>query len=318
MALSLCSSSVENLGELACDKSRGVGKKLFIFNGEVAAADYASEALLLAKLVEYSKLSKSAGNKVFSVGEMQELSDSSEANKEGSLGLGFKAILLEGRPAYQIKMFAGADKLKRLRKFNNQTVRVLEFDANNTLWGTKNGTKFVGFQAKLFFTGNKLATGQNVEEGIVTYTLSILSTSEYLDNAYYAAIDGNIEDIVSLNDVTMSKISNVTNVWKVGITIPGSSVVGDYNIYDDYAAALVALHATSPFTAKSGATYGTALPITSIAVDATLKCLTVTFDNTIYTALAAATPIKLIGPTPAQMDAADITGIELINMVSVK
>jgi len=316
MSLSLCSQSVNNTGELGCDKSRGVLKKIFIFLGEIGSSDYASESLLFTKLVANSKLSKSDSNKIFPINEAQDIADSSEANKEGSLNLGFKTVLLEGKPGYTVKIFAGGDLLKRLRTFNNQTVRILEWDANGVLWGTKSGTSFKGFQAKLFFTGNKLATGQNVEEGVVTFSLSILSTSEYFDNAYWASLSGNnIEDVKPLIDVPLSFISNVTNVHKIGIKIPGSNLISSYNIFDDFGAAIAALSAN--FSAFSGAgDPATSLAITSIAVDNTLKCLTVTYDNTAYG--TATGNIKLVPPTPAQLDTGNVTNVELIKVTYPK
>lgn len=313
MALSLCSSSVANTGELACDKSRGILKKLFIFNGAIEAADYTDEAELFAKLVSNSKLPKSDSNKIFVINEAQDIADASEANTEGSLGLGFKAIIREGRPAYTIKIFAGADLLKRLRTWNNQTVRFLEWDANSTIWGTKSGTSFKGFQGKMFFSGGKLASGQNVEEGIVTLTLSILSTSEYFDNPYWAALTGNIEDIKPLIDVEMAFVSNSSNVHQISMKIPGSNLIEDFNIYDDYMDAIDAL----TFTAKSGAgDPATALAITSIVKNPTLKTLAVTYDSSAYT--SATGNIKLIPPTPATCDAADITGIEILEVTYAK
>lgn len=316
MALSLCSSSVANTGELACDKSRGVLKKIMIFNGAIGASDYADESTLFDQLVENSKLSKSASNKLFVINEAQEIADSSESNTEGTLGLGFKAILREGRPAYTVKLFAGGDLLKRLRKFNNQTVRIFEYDANGVIWGVKSGTDFKGFQAKLFFTGNKLADGQNISEGIVTLTISILSTSEYFDNPVWADLsDYNVEDIVPLIDVTLAKVSNSSNVHKISMKIADSDLVNDYNIFDDFGAAIAARSAN--FSAKSGAgDPSTTLAITSIAVDNTLKCLTVTYDNTAYG--TATGNIKLIPPTPAQLDAGGVTGIELLPVTYAK
>lgn len=314
MALSLCSSSVDNLGELQCDKSRGVGKKLFIFNGSIAAADYADEQTLFNKLVENSKLSKSASNKIFVVNEMQDIADASEANTEGTLGLGFKAVLREGKPSYTIKIFAGADLLKRLRTFNNQTVRVFEYDANGTIWGTKSGTSFVGFQAKLFFVGNKLATGQNVEEGIVTITLSILSTSEYFDNPYWASLSGyNIEDVKPLIDVNLALLSNASNVHKITMKIPDSNLISDFNIGDDYGTTIATLDADfSAASSEDGV-----LAITSITYDSTLKALTVTYDATAYGNVTAGT-ITLTPPTPAELDAADVVGIELLPVTYTK
>jgi hypothetical protein len=317
MALSLCSSSVSNLGELACDKSRGVLKKIFIFNGSIASADYADEDALFDKLVANSKLSKSDSDKIFVINEAQDIADASESNTEGSLGLGFKQILREGRPTYTIKIFAGADLLKRLRTFNNQTVRILEWDANSTVWGTKSGTSYKGFQAKLFFTGNKLATGQNVEEGIVTFTLSILNTSEYFDNPYWAALTGNIEDIKPLIDAELEYASNVSNVYKYSLKIPGSNLISEYDTLGDYGTEIAA----QTFTAKSGATStaaasGSALAITSTAYDSTNSLLTVTYDTTAYA--SAGNFIRLIPPTPATLDAADVTNLEIIAVTHAK
>ncbi len=314
MPLSLCGSSVNNTGELTCDKSRGVLKKLFLFNGEIGAASYADAETFLAKLATNSKLSKDDAQKIFVINEAQDIADASESNKEGSLNQGFKSVLLEGKPGYKIKFFAGGDLLKRLRSFNNQTIRVLEYDANGVVWGTKSGTNFKGFQAKLFFSGNKLATGQNVEEGVVEVTVSILSTSEYFDNAYWMETEGNIEDVKGLIDVTMAKVSNSSNVYKISTKVVGSNLKENYNIYDDYAALIAAL----TFTAGTGTNYGTSLAITSVAVDASLKCLTVTFDSTAYTALSSGTKIKLVPPTPAVLDAADVTGIELLPVILTK
>jgi hypothetical protein len=310
MSLSLCSATVANTGEIACDKSRGVLKKIFIFNGEVDSADYADEQTLFNTLVTNSKLSKDDSDKVFVINEAQDIADSSESNTEGTLGLGFKAVLREGRPAYTVKVFAGADLLKRLRKFNNQTVRVLEYDANGAIWGVKSNSKFKGFQAKLFFTGNKLATGQNVEEGIATFTMSILSTSEYFDNAVWADIgDYNIEDVVPLLDVTMAYVSNASNVHQISMEIAGSNLIEDYSIGDEFGTTIATLDVN--FSAKSGAGVpATALTITSITYNSTLKTLAVTYDSTEYA--AATGNLKLIPPTPAQLDAADVTGIEML------
>ena len=57
-----------------------------------------------------------------------------------SVNLGFKTVLLEGKPGYKVKLFAGADLLKRLRTFNNQTIRVIEYDSNGVFWGPTSTT----------------------------------------------------------------------------------------------------------------------------------------------------------------------------------
>lgn len=214
MAYSLCGSSVDNTGEQECDKSRGVGRKLFITAAAIAPADFATKEAFMAKLVANSKLSKNHPDKVFPINELQDIADNSEANKEGSLNLGFSAVLLEGKPKYTFKVFAGSDLLKRYRSFNNQTVRIIEYDANGVFWVTKVGANAKGFQFKLFTTGNKLATGQAVEEGVVTITASVMSNTEYLDNCFWVESNGNVEDIKALIDVQLAYVSNASNVYK--------------------------------------------------------------------------------------------------------
>lgn len=316
MALSLCSSSVANTGELACDKSRGVLKKLMIFNGSIASADYASEATLFAKLVAHSKLSKSDGNKIFVLNEAQDIADASEANKEGSLGLGFKKILQEGKPSYKVKMFAGGDLLKRLRTFNNQTVRIFEWDANSTLWGTVSGTSFQGFQAKLFFVGNKISTGQNVEEGIVEFTVSVLSTSEYFDNAYWANLAGNnIEDIKPLIDAQLAYVSKLSNVYSYSLGVPDSNLISDYNVLGDYGTEIAA----TTFTATSGATAAAATGGAALTIDSTAYAggmLAVTYNSAALSSAGAY--IRLIPPTPTVLDAADVTNVEILPVTHAK
>jgi hypothetical protein len=312
------SGGVSNTGQLGCDKSKGVLKIPFIFNGAFTSSDYASEDAFFTQFVAYAKLTKSAGNKVFVIPEAQEIADNSEANKEGSLGLGFSVTLVEGRPKYTIKFFAGADLLRRLRTFNNQTVRIFEYDANGVLWGTKQGSNFVGYQAKLFFTGGKLATGQNVEEGVVTLTLSILSNSEYLDNPYYVQIDENIGDVVGLIDAPLVKVSNSSNAYKYSVRIPGTSLLTPYDTLPDYGTAIAALSAQ--FSAKSGPLGAITAPltITSITYDSTNSLLVVTYDSTMYAAITTGNYIQLIPPSPAQLDTGTVTGLELIGTTHVK
>lgn len=316
MALSLCSTTVANTGELSCDKSRGVAKKFFIFNGTIDSADLATAQAFFDKLVANSKLSKDDGDKVFVLNEVQELTNTAEANTEGTLGLGFKTIIREGRPAYTAKVFGGGDMLKRLRKFNNQTVRLIEYDANDAAWAYKTGGDARGFQAKLFFSGNMLASGQNVEEGVITVGISILSNSEYFDNCGWVDLsDYNIEDVVPLVDVHMAYLSNSTNVHKITMKIPGSNMVEDYNIGPDFGTTIATLD--TDFSALSGAgTPATALAITSVAYDSALEALTVTYDSTAYS--SATGNLKLIPPTPAELDAADVTGIELLSVTYAK
>lgn len=315
MAYSLCGTSVANTGQQACDLSKGVLRRLYIFNGAIVPGNYVDNLTFFNTLVTNSKLPKSNTNKVFPIAEVLEIVDKSDANKEGTLNLGFKTVLLEGKPTYSFKFFGGADLLKRLRTYNNKNVRILEYDANATFWCTIFNGNAVGYQARLFFSGGKLATGQAVEEGVITCEVSLLSVTEYYENSYWIGSSGNnVGNIIPLMDVALTNISNVANVYKIGMQIQGSSLIGAYNVYD----AVGALIAPLTFSAGTGLNYATTLAITSVAVDATLKALTVTFDSTAYTALAVGTKIQLTPPLPAVLDAANVTETELIPVILTK
>jgi hypothetical protein len=316
MPANLCSQVGANTGEVLCDKSRSITKKLFIFNGSVLAAGYVDSDTFLAGLATKSRLSKFATEKIFPLPEVQEIADTSEANTEGTMGLGFKTVLREGKPSYSYKFFAGASLLKQLRKFNNSTVRVMEYDTNGNMWFTTSGSTILGYRAKLFFTGGKAATGAAVEEGVVTLTLSILDTTEYLDNAKFMPIEGNINDIEGLLDVDLSEpTAHVSNAHKIKVQADTSQANLKIDFYDDYSTLLASASLWEAFT---GATFSTPLTITSVAADAANKAFTVTFDNTAYTALSAGAKIKLNLKAPDVLAAADVTGIEGIAVTLTK
>lgn len=314
MSVSLCGSIGANTGGIQCDVSRGILKRLYISGGAISSSEYADATSLEAALIAASLLPKTDKDKIFPLPEVQDIADKSDANKEGSLNQGFKTVLLEGKPAYELKFFGGATLVKALRKFNNQTVRVLELDANGRLWGTFSGTDVVGFQAKLFFGGLKSATGQNVEEGVITMSLSFLDTSEYYDNAVYLDVSGvNMTNVEGLIDATLSEAAaHTANAYKIAVKVPTSQAGTSINLYDEFADELADASLWEAFT---GATYSTSLTITSVAKDATLKAWTVTFDSTAFTALGSGKNIKLNLKAPALLDAGDVTGVEGVAIV---
>lgn len=312
--ISLCGSIAQNVGAPACDVSKGVGKKIAIFNGVIGPENYATPALFNAKLIANSKLAAANTNKIFPIPEMQDIVNASEANTEGTLGLGFKAIIREGRPAYTVKIFAGAQLLKQLRRWNNQTIRILEFDANNRVWGVKVGQNFMGYEARLFFDGNMLATGQNLEEGVVTLTISILNVAEYKDNSVYQEIS-DIASIVGLLDVELYVLSHADEAYKIGARVNTAQVGGSVNLYSQ----LKDLMADKDlWKCYVGAGLTTPVTIDSAAKDDVNECWTVTMDDTTYDGLAPLAQIKWDWAAPEVLDADDVTNVEAIPVVTTK
>ena len=318
MAFDLCGRSNSNTGFALCEAARGILKQPFIFNGGLGADIYNDgDNAVFAELARLVQLSKNDPDKIFPFPQVEDIADSSEQNREGTLGLGFKMVLVEGRPVYTLKVFADAQLTKALRKFNNKTVRILELDVNNNLWGTNIGGIFKGFKAKLFTVGNKIATGQNIEEGIATITLSILDTKEYYDNCFRVAIgDQNTDELAGLMDAEgYESEAPVSNVHTIGWRIPTSEMGVYLSVAEKFGSSVAD---GDLFTAFTGATYQTSLTITSVTLDG--KELAFTFSSTPYGALPPGTKIKIIPVAPELLAAAPnlVKGVELENFITQK
>jgi hypothetical protein len=288
-------------------QSKGVIKNIALFGGSFTASNNADAVSREAALRAASLLPFSDEGKFIWLPEVQNVEDRSESDRTGSLNQGFTTVLVEGRPAYEFKFFADSEYAKLLRGYNGETVKFMEFDSNKKLWGAKNGTSTIGYQAKIKVNGQKIATGQNVEEGVVTGTISILSTTEYFDNCQYIDLSEVDMSAIQVQNIgVLSYVSNSTNAFKIDIYIPTGEANGGENVYDYYADELAS---ASLWEAYTGAKFSTALAITSVAKDATNLCWTVTFDSTAYTALSAGAKIKLNLKAPSVLDAADVTNL---------
>lgn len=314
MAFSLCSSIVANTGFIACDAAPGIPSKMFIWNGSYAISGY-SESAFQTALETASKKAKADPDKLFPFPVIQDIADNSEANTEGTLNLGFKTIIKEGLPAYTFKVFAGQTLAAALRKFNNQTVRILILDRNNKVWGAKSGANYVGMQVRLFTTGLKFADGQNVTEGVVDVTVSFLDATEVNDNATFGEI-ANSAGIVGLSDATPTEYAaHASNVHKLKVGVATSEMNQTVDLYDYFADEL---EDDALYTAFTGATYATPLAITSVAKNVSNKGWDITFDSSAYTALATPTTIKIVYAVPPTLAAAGITEVEILPIIVTK
>ena len=313
MSISLCSTSVANTGGIKCDVAPGIPVALLVWN-DTEAISAISGSQFQPYMEAASKKSKSDSGKLFVFPIIQDITDKTESNKEGSLNQGFKTVLLEGKPAYDFKVFAGQSQVPQLRKFNNQSLNTLILDNHNRIWGVKSGENFKGAQAKIFTGGLKFATGQNVEEGVVSISLSYLVASELNDDAAFGEVESTA-GIVGLLDANLTYVSNVSNVFKIDVAIPTSKIGNAISLYAEKSTQLAN---AALWVAKTGATFSTALAITSVAVDPALSCWTVTFDSAAYTALASGAKIQLTLADPTTLDAADVDEIEGVPVILTK
>lgn len=324
MSTDFCSTSGGNTGPVKCDKKRGVPKKIVIGSKTFSSSEYADAATLQAAILAAINLSNGDANKLFPFPEILEIAVTTEGNTTGSLALGPIRRLRKGRPGYTFSCEIGHYQFQQLLAWDNTTVPVYTFDDKNSWWAyraaaaanTPNTNPLKGEMFLLTIQGNGFEDGANAATGVCTFDLSAISVDDFEKRSVYASIpDLSAGDLEGLKDVMLSEPqAHASNVYKIMMTIPVPKVGGDMNIYDDYGAAIAAL----TFTAGTGTNYATPLTITSVAVDATLKALTVTFDSTAYTALASGAKIKLTPPNVAALVAASITGIEIGTIILTK
>lgn len=312
MALSLCAGIAANTGGIDCDVSFGVPSQFAVWGGKLTPANYANAADIQAALESAAHLPNSDTNKMFMFPVIQEVADNTEANTEGTLGLGFKTIIREGKPAYSFKVFAGLQQAKNLRKFNNTTLSVLMFDTNNRIFGTEKAGNFVGAPARIYVSGLKFATGQALEEGVVTITLSFLDSKSLTDNAAFVEVDST-SNMQGLNDVTLTERSaHTVNVYHIDAIVETGEMGSGINIADTYGSELAAAGA---WTAKT--TAGVVLTITAVSQQAT--GWDVTIDATEYGALTNGDTFKIGWVAPAVLDATyNVSDLEAIAVTVAK
>lgn len=306
MALNLCGNTGANTGGILCDKRPGIPKKPFLGAKAFSSSEYIDVDSFKAALLAACKLPTGNSSKLFPLPEIQAVEDKTEANKEGTLAFGFKETLLEGIPAFDFSFVCGTAQFQKLRKFNGSTIPVFIADNQNLVWGKKSGENFVGFDASVFFTGNKLGNAADVV--VVKGTINLQSAADYYDYGAYVPFDFNINEAKGLLDVVFSEpAAHSTNVYKIKAEIETAQMGKKLNLYDDYSTTLATETLWEAFT---GTNYATALTITSVAGDPTNKGFTVTFDSTAYAALTSGAKIKFNLKSPATLDAANVVGVE--------
>ncbi len=324
MSINLCSVVGGNTGGVICDTKRGVPKKPIVGGKSFSSSDYADAATLQAALIASTKLPTGDANKMYPFPEVLEIAVNTEADTTGSLALGPVKRLRKGRPSYTYSAEIAHFEYQKLLAFDGKTLPVVTLDDEGNLWGyraaaaanTVNTNAWRGEYAYITISGNGFKDGANASAGVATITFSYLSVDDFEKRGTYASVpDLSSGDLVGLKDVVLTEPqAHSTNVYKIKASINIPKLAGDLNIYDEYGATLAA----ATWTAFTGATYSTSLVITSVAVDATLKALTVTFDSTAYTALGSGAKIKLVPPTATVLDTAGATGIEIGYIILTK
>lgn len=324
MATDLCSVVGGNPGGPNCDTKRGRPKKPIVGGKAFTSSEYADADTFQAALTAATKLDAGNASKLFAFPEIKEVNITTPASSSGNLAFGSVKRLVKGIPSLEYLVEIGWTEYQKLLAFDNKIVPVFTLDDAGNFWGyraaaaayTPNTKNFTGELARVNVEGSGFENGTEASSGVAKITISYISVDDFEKRGTYINLPNlSSGDLVGLKDVMLSEPqAHSTNVYKIKATIPLPKLGGDLNIYDEFGAILAA----ATWTAFTGATFGTSLAITSIAVDATLKALTVTFDTTAFSALAGGAKIKLVPPSVQTLDTAGATGIEIGYIIVTK
>jgi hypothetical protein len=313
---SFCGSSQRtNVASFSCDQARKFPNKLIIGSKAFVAGDAVDSDTFRAALLAASILDTGNSDKLFAVNVLQDPNETTEANKTGAVGEGVAQVLVEGKPAFTYRVEIGQDLFKRLRKLNKQRIPIFTYDDAGNLWGAKDSTtgNFIGCEAQFFISGNTQQTASTPVSALIT--ISYTSARQYNDDAVYMPVVLSEFEPAGLLDAILRIVSNTTNVWKIAVEAPTAQYATPINLATKYQTQLAVVGA---WLAATGATFGTPLTMTSVAYDSTLKVMTITFDSTAYTALSAATKIKLSLALVATLVGLGVSGIEGVPVILTK
>lgn len=306
---SICGQVAANTGGIDCDVTRGVPSSLIVGSGSFLTTDYATSAGFKTAFLQKIKRANTAGDKLFPFPVIQGNTDKTVAAKEGNLGYGLRVVLLRSKPGYEFDVLAGSSLEKKLMKFNNKTIPVYVFDDSSNIWGTINsiGT-FSG--ALYLLTVEPRGFGDGQSPKTTKISISIIDSKDFTENSKFASTDFTTSDLTGLLDAVLFESAvHATNVYHIGAKILTDALNSFVDVHANsiYATGLAA---AANWVAKTGATFGTSLAITTVVDDPTNGGWTVTLDSTAYTALASGAQIKLNFTDPGTLDTAGITGIE--------
>lgn len=319
MALDLCSSIGGNTGGVDCGVKRKRPVKFVVGSKEFTPSDYGTAASLQAAIIAACKQDNGSSGKLYPFPDILEVEELTPEDTFGSLAFGPQKRLQKGIPSYRYRCEVGQDQFQQLLAFDGATLPIFTFDNGSNMWGYLDSAteNWKGERAFISVSGNGFENGTDAASGVCIITVSYLSADDFNKRSAFASLpDLSSGDLKGLIDIQPTLFAApVSNAYKLMFKVKAKIVGGDtLNVYDDFGTTLAGL----TWSAKTGATYGTTLAITTVAVDATNKVLTFTFDSAAHTALASGAKIKVIAPNVSVLDAADIVGYEIEDIILTK
>jgi hypothetical protein len=315
MAVSLCSQTGANTGGIDCDVTRGIPQVIIAGSKSFASADYVDSDTFEAAFSAAIKQAAGTASKLFPFPVIQGNTAKTEAAKYSTLGYGTQIKLLRSKPGYEFDVLAGSSLEKKLIAFDGKQVPLFILDDQSNVWGVQDASgNFTGATYMVGVEPRDFGDAQNAKTTKIT--ISLVDSRDFVEYAAFMNTSFAASDLKGLNDVKLVEpAAHAANVHYIKTYVPTTQLGNGLDITADLG---TALGSGALWSAKTGATYGTALTITSVSYDSTNERLVVTFDSTAYTALSVGDKIKLIPAAVPALDAADVTGVEIAFVILTK
>jgi len=286
-------------GDCFFDPKNIVGGMYVRDSFELTASQLASPALALAAL-QAAAINDNENLRAYPFPEFDGLTDSTEDPVKQTLGYGNPSVVREGKYVLAFQFTKGGICVNNaLRKFNGNKGKVILWDAEGTIIGTKVGTSLKGIPLTYFYARPfKLNDGSNVS----LYTIEFSFNPNYInDNIAFIRLSlGDLSNIYGLQNAVLSlPIPRATAVIKAAVT----KGCGGEDLYDTYSAELAVVGMWR--ATRNGA----AVNISSVAIDPNLKAFTITLDTTDPDYNAAGPFVLNLAPVSV-LTTGGVTGIE--------
>lgn len=314
--VSLCGTAGRNTGRVLCDRSRGVPTVLMPGGAVFTPTDFATQAGFQAAFLAKINLATGSGEKLYPFPEIQNVTNSTEANTEGTTGRGFKMVLRKGKPAYVFGVLAGSNLEKALLAFDGETMPVFIWDDKGALWGKEDiDGNFVGADALITVTPKPYSDGNSVETEYTQISVSFLSSEDVFQLAAFVQTSFSKSNLLGLIDATLAEASvSNTNARKISVKFINTELGGNVNLGEKYKVPLADVDMWTLVNAETGADVAK----TSVAWDATLKAFTFTIDTTAYSALPAGKSLIANLAAPEVLAEGGVRGIEGLPVLLTK
>lgn len=317
MAVSNCSIIGQNTGGVDCDFERGNPQVIIAGSAAFTPSETVDSTTFEAAFTSKIKQSTGVADKLFPFPVITGVTDKTEAAKYGSSGYGLQIKLLRSKAGYEFDVLAGTALEKRLMAFDGKQIPLFILDDNvgYNVWGVQDASG--NFSGAIYQVGvEPRGHGDAQNPKFTKITISILNSRDFVENAAIAPSSFAAGDLKGLNDVTPKEAAaHASNVYYLKLYVPTAQIGNGLDITPSYGADISDV---TLWSSKSGTTFSTSLPITSLTYDAALQRLVFTFDTTAFGLLSAGAKFKLSADDVPTLDAADVAGIEVAPIILTK